>query len=556
MRRQIELVEDFKAGRISRRDFAKRAMAIGMAGPLITSHILASPAMAAPAGRPAPRVARRQQSGGTLRFGAWQTPDTMDAQKTSLAATGRILANAYDPLVWKISGDDNFYPGLATSWDLSPDGLTYTFKLRTDVKFHNGEAFNAAAVKATFDREADPANQTVEQPPRGFDHAEVVDDATVKIVFTSPYAPFLTLLGASWWRTLPPQFAKDNAEGMSLTPPGTGPFIIKEYVAGSHATLVRNPDYNWAPSFYNRQGPALLDGIDWQIIEESGTRTATLQNGELDLIEEIVPAQFDALNTNPDFQVILHDTIGCPRTIHLNCTKAPTDDKLVRQAMNYAVDKHVVTDVIFKKTVDPAWGPLEKLTPGYNPAVESYYGFDVDKAKQLLDQAGWTMDGDKKDGQELEALFINIAKDGFDETAQVVQSQFADVGIALDLTSESEPTVFNTYNRGDQNLAEIFWWGADPESLYSLYHSSNIEHGFNWCHYTNPDVDKLLEQGYIENDNEKRMDLYKQAQVLIMEDAPLIPMFGKRSSLAGKKSISNLNWTLNVYPLYYNATLG
>jgi peptide/nickel transport system substrate-binding protein len=302
----------------------------------------------------------------------------------------------------------------------------------------------------------------------------------------------------------------------------------------------------------------LLDGIDWQIIEESGTRTATLQNGELDLIEEIVPAQFDALKNNPDFQVILHDTIGCPRTIHLNCTKAPTDDKLVRQAMNYAVDKHVVTDVIFKKTVDPAWGPLEKLTPGYNPAVETYYAFDADKAKQLLDQAGWTLDGDtrKKDGQELTALFINIAKDNFDETAQVVQSQFADVGINLTLTSEAEPTVFNTYNRGDQNLAEIFWWGADPESLYSLYHSSQIEHGFNWCHYTNTDVDKLLEQGYIENDNEKRMDLYKQAQVLIVEDAPLIPMFGKRSSLAGKKDIANINWTLNVYPLYYNATLG
>lgn len=558
MRRQTELVEDFKAGRINRREFAKRAMALGISGSVIVSHVLASPANVGAAPLPAVRGRALAQAGGTLRFGAWQTPDTMDPAKTSLAATGRILANVYDPLVWKISGDDTFYPGLATSWDLSADGLTYTFKLRTDVKFHNGEPFNAAAVKATFDRDADPANQTVEQVPRGFDHAEVVDDATVKIVFKTPYAPFLTLLGASWWRTIPPQYTKDNAEGLSLTPPGTGPFIVKEYVAGSHATLVRNPDYNWAPSFYNRQGPALLDGIDWEIIAEAGTRTATLQNGELDLIEEIVPAQYDALKSDPNVQVILHDTIGCPRTIHLNCTKAPTDDKLVRQAMAYAIDKSVVTDVIFKKTVDPAWGPLEKLTPGYNPAVESYYHFDKDKAGQLLDQAGWTKNGDKrqKDGQDLKALFINIANDNFDETAQVVQSQFADAGITLDLTSESEPTVFATYNRGDQNLAEIFWWGADPESLYSLYHSSNIATGFNWCHYTNPDVDKLLEQGYIENDNEKRMDLYKQAQVLIMEDAPCIPMFGKRSSLAGKKSIANLNWTLNVYPLYYNAILG
>lgn len=558
MRRQSELVEDFKAGRMDRRTFAKRAIAIGMTGPVITSIIMASPAMAAPAGRAVPLRARRQGSGGTLVFGAWQTPDTMDPQKTGLAATGRILANVFDPLVWRFPGDETFYPGLASSWDISPDALTYTFHLRTDVKFHNGEVFNAAAVKATFDREADPANGTLETVPRGFDHAEVVDDATVKIVFTSPYAPFLQLLAANSWTTLPPQFAKDNSEGLGLTPPGTGAFKITAYTHGSGATLERNTDYNWAPTYFGRQGPSLLDKIDWRIIEEPGTRASTLESGETNLIEEIVPAQYEAFAANPDLQVILQDTIGCPRTVHLNCTKFPTDDKAVRQAMSYAVDKRVITDVIFKKTVEPAWGPLEKLTPGYNPAVESYYNFDPDKAKQLLDEAGWAMDGDyrKKDGQELKALFIVISKDNFDEPAQVIQSQFKDVGINLELTTEAEPTVFNTYNRGDQNLANIFWWGADPESLYSLYHSSQIEQGFNWCHYTNPDVDSLLEQGYVESDTEKRMDLYKQAQVLIMEDAPALPVWGKRVLLAGKKSITGINWSPRVYPLYYNATLG
>jgi peptide/nickel transport system substrate-binding protein len=482
----------------------------------------------------------------------------MDPQKTGLAATGRILANVFDPLVWRFPGDDNFYPGLAESWDISADGLTYSFKLRQDVKFHNGEPFNAAAVKATFDREADPANNTLETLPRGFERVDIVDDYNVNIVFSAPYAPFLILLAAHSWITLPPQYAKENPEGMSLTPPGTGPFIVKEYVASSHVALERNPDYNWAPSYYGRQGPANLEKIDWRIIEESGTRASTLESGETNLIEEIVPAQYEALLANPELQVILQDAIGCPRTVHLNCTKFPTDDPLVRQAMNYAVDKRVITDVIFKKTVEPAFGPLEKLTPGYNPEVESYYAFDPDKANELLDQAGWAKDGDvrTKDGQELKSLFIVVAKDNFDEAAQVIQSQFKDVGISLELTSEAEPTVFNTYNRGDQNLADIFWWGADPESLYSLYHSSQIEKGFNWCHYTNADVDALLEQGYIESDNDKRMELYKQAQILIMNDAPLIPVWGKRATLAGKKSISGITWSPSVYPLYYNTTLG
>jgi peptide/nickel transport system substrate-binding protein len=557
MKRQTELVDAFKAGRLNRREFAKRAMALGISGPVIVSHVLASPALAAPGPLPAGKGRRNQSSNSTLVFGAWQTPDTMDPQKTGLAATGRILANVFDPLVWRFPGDDKFYPGLAESWDLSPDALTYTFKLRTDVKFHNGEPFNAAAVKATFDREADPANKTLETLPRGFDHAEVVDDATVKVVFKTPYAPFLLLLAANSWTTLPPEYAK-NADGMSLTPPGTGPYVIKEYVASDHVTLEANPDYNWAPSYFNRQGPPLIGKIDWRIIEESGTRTSTLQAGETQLIEEVVPAQYDTLSSDPNLQVILQDAIGCPRTLHLNCTKAPTDDKLVRQAMAYAIDKTVVTDVIFKKTVIPAWGPLEKLTPGYNPDVEKYYQFDKDKAGQLLDQAGWTKNGDtrQKDGQDLKALFINIANDNFDEAAQVFQSQFKDVGITMDLTSEAEPTVFNTYNRGDQNIAEIFWWGADPESLYSLYHSSQIQQGFNWCHYTNADVDKLLEQGYVESDDAKRMDLYKQAQILIMEDAPCIPIFGKRATLAGLKTITGFNWSPRVYPLYYNVSLG
>jgi len=558
MKRQNELVDEFKAGRMNRREFAKRAMALGMTGPVITSIVLASPSNAGAAALPAVRGRALHQTGGTFVFGAWQTPDTMDPQKTGLAATGRILANVFDPLVWRFPGDDTFYPGLAESWDISADGLTYTFKLRTDVKFHNGEAFNAAAVKATFDREADPANQTLETLPRGFDHAEVVDDATVKVVFSTPYAPFLILLAANSWTTLPPQYAKDNPEGMSLTPPGTGPFIISEYVAGDHVTMDRNPDYNWAPSYFGRQGPSNLEQIDWRIIEESGTRASTLQAGETQMIEEIVPAQYESFLNDANLQVILQDAIGCPRTVHLNCTKAPTDDILVRQAMAYSLDKTIITDVIFKKTVIPALGPLEKLTPGYNPDVETYYPFDKDKANALLDQAGWVKDGDKrtKNGEELKALFIVVAKDNFDEAAQVIQSAFKDIGITLELTTEAEPTVFNTYNRGDQNLANIFWWGADPESLYSLYHSSQIEQGFNWCHYTNADVDKLLEDGYIETDDTKRMDLYKQAQILIMEDAPCIPVWGKRATMAGLKSITGINWSPRVYPLHYNTTLG
>jgi peptide/nickel transport system substrate-binding protein len=427
------------------------------------------------------------------------------------------------------------------------------------VTFHNGETFDANAVQFTFERLKDPNEATLTNIPLGYNRVDIVDQFTAKIVFDTPYAPFLTLIAAGGWEIVAPEFAKSDPEGMSLTPPGTGPFMITDYVANSHATLTRYEDYNWAPEeYYGRQGPALLEGIDWRIIAEASTRSSTLESGEVDLIEEVVPAQYETLKSNPSLAITEQGTLGCPRSVQLNCEKAPTDDKLVRQAMNYAVDRSVITDVIFRGTVPIAYGPLEELTPGYNPEVESYYPYDPDKANELLDQAGWTKNGDvrEKDGQQLTALFIVTANDNFDEPAQVIQSQFREVGITLELTTESQPTVFNTYNRGDQNLSNIFWWGADPESLHSLYHSSQIESGFNWSHYRNPEVDALLEEGYIESDEEARMELYRQAQVLIMEDAALIPVWGKMQLMAGKAEVTGWKYTMNVYPLHYNTSLG
>jgi len=556
---QINLVNALLDGRVDRREFLAKATALGISTSLIAAVINPGGVAAAPAPTTPNRAARLQgESGGTLVFGAWQTPDTMDPQKSGLAATGRILANVFDPLVWKFPGDDTFYPGLAESWEISEDGLQYTFHLRKDVKFHNGEPFNATSVQYTFERLNDPANQTLASVPRGYNRVDIVDDYTATVVFDTAYAPFLTLIAAGAWRCLAPEFAASDPEGMGLTPPGTGPFMVTDYVANSHVTLVRYEEYNWAPEFFGRQGPALLEGIDWRIIAEASTRGATLESGEVDLIEEIVPSQYETLKANSALTVYEQGTLGCPRSVQLNCQKAPTDDVKVRQAMIYAVDRTVVTEVIFRGTVPVAFGPLEPLTAGYNEAVEAYYPYDPEKANALLDEAGWVKDGDyrTKDGQELSALFIVQANDNFDETAQVIQSQFKDVGIKLELTSEAQPTSFNTYNRGDQNLANIFWWGADPESLYSLYHTSQIEAGFNWSHYSNPDVDALLEQGYVESDQEARLELYREAQVHIMDDAALIPVWGKMQLMAGKTNVTGWEYTLNIYPLHYNTAFG
>lgn len=556
MNDQISLVTALIDGRVDRREFFVKATALGFSAPMIAAVLGTRGATAEPA--TTNRSSRIQgESGGTLVFGAWQTPDTMDPQMSGLASAGRILANVFDPLVWRFPGDDTLYPGLAESWVISEDGLQYTFHLRQGVSFHNGEPFNANSVQFTFERLNDPANGTLESVPRGYNRVDIADDYTATVVFDTPYAPFLTLLAAGNWRSLPPEFTASNPDQMGLTPPGTGPFIISEYVPNSHVILDRYEDYKWAPEdYFGRQGPALLERIDWRIIAEASTRGSTLQSGEVNLIEEVTPQLYEELEANPAITVYSQGTLGCPRSVQLNCTKPPTDDKLVRQAMNYAVDRNIVTEIIFRGTVPVAYGPLEPLTPGYNPEVEEYYPYDPDRANELLDEAGWMRNGEyrEKDGQRLTALFIVQANNNFDEPAQVIQSQLREVGIELELTTESPPTIFNTYNRGEQNLGDIFWWGADPESLYSLYHSSQIEAGFNWSHYSNPELDALLEQGYTETDDEARMELYREAQILIMEDAALIPVWGKMQLMAGQNEVTGWEYTMNVYPLHYNTS--
>jgi peptide/nickel transport system substrate-binding protein len=545
----------------------RRAITLGVSASVVSAlaAAAATPAAAAAGGGLLATGAARagiaaQQSGQSLTFGAWQTPDTMDPQKTGLAATSRILFQTLDPLVWKFPDSDTFFPALATQWQISPDGREYTFSLRNDVKFSNGEPFNADSVKFTFDRMVDPQAQTLATLPN-YDHTEKIDDYTAKIVFKQPYGPFLALLSASVaYMPIPPVQAHDRPDEFGLTPAGTGPFRITEYVPKSHATLVSNPNYNLAPQYFSRTGPPNLSQINWRIIEEPATRVATLQSGECDMVEEVAPALVAQIENDPQFQMIYKDTLGCPRTVMLNNQKFPTNDLAVRQAMSYAINKRTISDVVFKGTVKPAWGPLEPLTPAYNTDVETFYAFDPSKANAVLDQAGWTMNSAtgvrEKDGQPLHALFIVITNDNFDEAAQVIQSNFKDVGIDLELRTESEPTVFDTYNRGDQNLANIFWWGTDPSSLYSLYHSSNIAKGFNWSHYTNADVDKLLEDGQVATDLAVRAPLYQKAQTLIMDDAASVPIWGKRVIIGAKKNIQNMLWSQNIYPLFYNTTTG
>jgi peptide/nickel transport system substrate-binding protein len=560
MRRQIELVEDFKAGRISRRDFVKRAAAIGMTAPVITSIVMASPAMAGPATRPAARPARAQaKTGGTFTFGAWQDPDTLDPQTTGLAATSRILIHIYDPLLWRNPADGKFYPGLATSWDISPDGKEYTFHLRNDVAFHNGEPFTANSVKFTFDRIKDPATKSIGGSLIGtYDHTEVVDDYTAKVVMTAPFSPFLTYIGVTAIpRPVSPKAYQELGDDINNHPVGTGPFMYKEYVKQDHFTMVRNPDYKWGASYFAHQDAAYLDEIDWKIIPEPSTRVSALDNGEVMAIEEVRPQDVVRYQDDDNYQVLQSGTPGQPRMILVNTQKAPTDDLAVRQACLLATDQDTIVTTLYKGVYKPSHSLLDPLTPCYAADLDGYVKFDLDKANQTLDAAGWTKNGDfrEKDGQKLQILFLSNTANDFKDIAQLMQATYKQVGIDMQIQFESQPSIFSTYQKGPQNFADFFFWSPDPDQLSSTYHSRNIESGFNWSHFNNPDFDALVDQAAQEGGEAKRCDLYHQAQVILWDQAAAIPIQQKVALIVAQKKLQGIVFDGNAYPYYYDTTI-
>ncbi|HEY3231495.1 MAG TPA: ABC transporter substrate-binding protein, partial [Roseiflexaceae bacterium] len=231
----------------------------------------------------APAAAPAAGAGNTLTYAlGFDLDDTMDPQVTNFDSTIRVTLNICEPLVWEPE-PGKFVPGLAESWEISPDAKTYTFKLKQGVKFHDGTPFNADAVKFTFDRviaEETKAGQSHDQLGP-YDHTEIVDDHTVKVVMKQGYAPLLTNLNGYLGIVSPTAVKTMGLAEFARHPVGTGPFMFKEWVPKDHITLVKNPDYNWGSSFFKHTGPAYLDEVIFKIIPEASVRTGALKSGEI-----------------------------------------------------------------------------------------------------------------------------------------------------------------------------------------------------------------------------------------------------------------------------------
>ncbi len=484
--------------------------------------------------------------GSKLVYGLTLTPSGIDPHVNASSELGIPLTSVYDTLVWQdLNGE--FVPGLAESWEISDDGLIYTFHLRKDVKFHDGTPFNAQAVKFNLDRIADP--QTKSQKAvfmlGPYDHTEVVDDYTVEIHLKEPFAPLLDSLSQVYLGMASPAAIERWGPDYQMHQVGTGPFKFKEYVPKDHLTLVRNPDYNWAPSVFNHQGPAYLEEIEFRFFVEPATRTLALESGEAQVMGEIPPQDAQRLSDNPDFQLIPVALPGTSLQLFLNTQRPPTDDLRVRQALIYAADREAIVETIFKNFSPVAYGPLSAVTMGYDQKVAKLYSHNPDRARSLLQEAGWVdADGDgirEKDGQPLRLDAYLMSWGFMPEVAQLLQAQFKAVGVEMVNQVVAYPAALEAAREGKHHLIPFTLSSSDPDILRTFFHSNG---GFNWAKVRDPRLDELLEEGARTLDLEKRKELYAEAQQIIMSQALIIPIRDYVNLNAASAQVKGLRYDL------------
>jgi peptide/nickel transport system substrate-binding protein len=493
------------------------------------------------------------QTGGTLVIGLDQEPPTLDPHASPSAVTYQIIASVTENLLFR-GPDGKLVPWLAESWAPSADGRSVTFKLRHDVRFHDGTPFNAEAVKFNFDRIVDPKFKAggARAQLAGYAGSKVLDEFTVQVSFETPYAPFLAYSAAGTLSMVSPKSVREGGDLVHTRPIGSGPFMMKEYVAKDHATMVRHPAYTRKAPWSDHAGPAMLDAVVWKFVPEMGTRVTTLETGETQGIY-FVPAQaLPRLEKNSAIRIEKMPWPGVPRIWLLNTTRPPTDDVRVRRAINYAVDKDAFLATVFKGLALKAFAPLTAVMLD-DPALRQTYPFDPGKAKALLGEAGWQPGPDgirTKGGTRLQVLLNAIEYGGGPEpTAQIIQAALLDVGIDLKLKTQARPPWYEDNYRCATNGPVMFLRASDPDGVYSLFHSSLVGANFNWSCVKNGKLDQMLEQGRREHDPAKRRAVYLAIEKLALDEALTVPLLDDLAVWGFRANVERVRYNFNAYPL-------
>lgn len=453
----------------------------------------------------------------------------IDPHINQSAELGIILRQVYDTLVYRHPETKDFVPGLAESWTISADGLTYTFNLRKGVTFHDGTPFNAEAVAANLARILNPETQSQKArlllgPIRGY---QVLDPYTIQMNLAEPFAPLLDSLSQVYLgMASPAALAEYDNLRYQFHQVGTGPFRFVDYIPETYIILQRNYDYAWGPEFYNPIGNDAVEEIEYRFYLDEATRAINLEQDNAQIMGEILPLDARTVANDADLQLLPVPVPGQPLQFYFNTQQVPTDILAIRQALSFATNRNAITDAVFQGFSPVAWGPLSSETLFYNPGVRGVYDYNVEQAQNLLSAAGYADSDDDglldRNGETLEVRIIQPAWGHVPEVTQLLQDQWRSIGVrAIIEPVPGYTALIEKINEGDYNLVSFDQFGLDP-AFINAYYLSNGD--FNWTGYSNPELDQLLLDAVRTNDSNVRRQLYGQIQAIIMQQALILPI--------------------------------
>jgi len=484
-------------------------------------------------------VSAQEGGGGTLIFNNGSNPSGFDPQIVGAVASWYVLDNIFDRLVRLDPATMEPVPSLAETVDVSEDGLTYTFKLRSGVTFHNGRAMTSADVKYSFERIQNPDVPAV---AKGYFAAltsiDTPDDATVVLTYSEPFAPLLLAL-TRLETSIVPQEEVENTEQWDVHPVGSGPYKFDSFVKDQAAVLVKNDAY-W------EEGLPLLDRIEHRVIPQSETAIANIKTGDIH-VTEIPPKDIESVEGADGAHVQLL-TSSFWAHLSLNTGVAPFDDVRVRQAIRMAFNRDDIQQLVFYGTGMISNTMLPDGNP-YRAEVEGW-GYDPDAAKALLAEAGYA------DGFSAKLRIVSSTA-WHAPAAQIIQAYLSELNIQVEIEAIEATTWFSeVFNNSEFEMSMTSHASkVDPDlSMFDILHSGELGTK-NYTQFSDPEMDDLLDRGRVETDPETRKQIYADAQKIFVERSGYIILNLQQLAWAVRDNVQDFTLLPTVELRWKNTSL-
>lgn len=471
--------------------------------------------------------------GGIIRYGHFQEPPCLFGGWVQQW----YLQRQYSDNLVARTKDGEIVPWLATSWTISDDKKVYTFEIKPNVKFTDGTPLDAQAVADNINGWLS-TNPDLRNPTAApylsdnFESAAAIAPATLRLTLKAPFQPLLNVLAQSSQGILSPTALKRGLVVNCENPVGSGPFIVEKWNRGKEVIFRRNPDYNSAPATAKHQGPAYVDGIQWKFFPDQTVRYGSLLTGESDAAYDVPAVAWKDANSR--FTVLRHITGGTPLRLALYTARSPFDDLLVRQAFAYAADRKAAVESSFLGSLPfEGNGALSQSSPEYISELAPSYRYDVGKANQLLDQAGWTERDSRgvrlKHGKPLVVRISyssSFLKPDGEQAVQVIQQQAKAAGFDVRLQPTNQADFFAGNNLGPNDYEVVLlYWVAPGAEIFRISWKPDLNgelNRFNPSRYQDRALWDIIQKAEKHFDNAERSALYQEAERKIVADAPVV----------------------------------